>query len=137
MKFNATKEESVVIYDIVKRSRREGVSYDRLTMIMDLEAVHCNGNPMDFNELLMAPRPDFIHDIQGIRHNIDRQTGKLQNCFSPRYSKRKQDNPEPLDTVRRCRVCGCTDDDCRQCIEKTGEPCYWVEEDLCSACAGK
>jgi hypothetical protein len=36
---------------------------------------------------------------------------------------------------RTCRVCGCTDDDCRQCIEKTGEPCYWVEEDLCSACA--
>jgi hypothetical protein len=36
---------------------------------------------------------------------------------------------------RTCRVCGCTDDDCRQCIEKTGEPCHWVEEDLCSACA--
>jgi len=31
-------------------------------------------------------------------------------------------------------VCGCTDDDCRQCVEKTGEPCYWVEPDLCSAC---
>jgi hypothetical protein len=39
--------------------------------------------------------------------------------------------------IRRCRVCGCTDDDCRQCIEKTGEPCYWVEDDLCSACAGE
>jgi hypothetical protein len=38
-------------------------------------------------------------------------------------------------TVRRCRICGCTDDDCHQCIEKTGEPCYWVEFDLCSACA--
>lgn len=35
---------------------------------------------------------------------------------------------------RKCRVCGCTDDDCRQCIEKTGEPCSWVEQDLCSAC---
>jgi hypothetical protein len=31
-------------------------------------------------------------------------------------------------------VCGCTDDDCRQCIEKTGAPCYWIESDLCSAC---
>jgi hypothetical protein len=36
---------------------------------------------------------------------------------------------------RRCRVCGCTNDDCRQCIEKTGRPCYWVEDDLCSVCA--
>ena len=37
--------------------------------------------------------------------------------------------------VRRCRVCGCTDADCSECIEATGEPCYWVEEDLCSRCA--
>lgn len=34
-----------------------------------------------------------------------------------------------------CRVCGCTDDDCSQCIEATGEPCTWVEPDLCSRCA--
>lgn len=41
---------------------------------------------------------------------------------------------EDPDLERRCRVCGCTDDDCRQCVEKTGEPCRWVEADLCSAC---
>lgn len=34
-----------------------------------------------------------------------------------------------------CRVCGCTDGDCRQCIEKTGEPCSWVSQNLCTACA--
>ncbi|MEN6421290.1 MAG: hypothetical protein ABFD76_05025 [Smithella sp.] len=37
----------------------------------------------------------------------------------------------------KCRVCGCTDDDCSQCIERTGKPCYWVEDDLCSACVPK
>lgn len=37
--------------------------------------------------------------------------------------------------IRSCRVCGCTDDDCSNCIEKTGVACFWVEEDLCSACA--
>ncbi|UKY87435.1 hypothetical protein [Elizabethkingia anophelis] len=37
--------------------------------------------------------------------------------------------------TKSCRVCGCTEWDCRQCIERTGEPCYWFEEDLCSACA--
>lgn len=37
-------------------------------------------------------------------------------------------------TTQKCRICGCTDDDCRQCIERTGKPCYWVEGDLCSAC---
>jgi PRTRC genetic system protein E len=35
---------------------------------------------------------------------------------------------------RKCRVCGCTEDNCQHCIEKTGEPCHWVEDDLCSAC---
>jgi hypothetical protein len=46
------------------------------------------------------------------------------------------------ESVRRCRACGCTDDDCSYCIERTGSPCYChvadgieVEEDLCSACA--
>lgn len=36
--------------------------------------------------------------------------------------------------ARSCRVCGCTDDDCRQCIAKTGKPCHWVGPRLCSAC---
>jgi hypothetical protein len=45
------------------------------------------------------------------------------------------------DKVRKCRVCGFTNKDCNvcslddfhACIEKTGA-CYWVEDDLCSAC---
>ena len=40
------------------------------------------------------------------------------------------------ENVRACRVCGCTDDDCTGCVERTGEPCEWVEDDLCSACLG-
>ena len=39
--------------------------------------------------------------------------------------------------IRRCRVCGCTDDDCSDCIARTGTPCHWVEDDLCSACEGR
>lgn len=35
---------------------------------------------------------------------------------------------------RTCRICGCTENDCRQCVEKTGHPCHWVSADLCSAC---
>lgn len=36
--------------------------------------------------------------------------------------------------MKRCRICGCTDDDCSFCIVLTGVPCHWVEPDLCSAC---
>ena len=35
-----------------------------------------------------------------------------------------------------CRVCGCTDDDCYCCVMHTGDPCHWVELDLCSSCVG-
>lgn len=34
----------------------------------------------------------------------------------------------------QCAVCGCTDNDCSKCIEKTGHPCHWFNNSLCSAC---
>jgi hypothetical protein len=37
--------------------------------------------------------------------------------------------------ARKCRRCGCTDDNCSLCIRRTGKPCYWVSDNLCSACA--
>lgn len=45
------------------------------------------------------------------------------------------ENDAIADATRRCRICGCTDMDCSQCIRRTGEPCWWVAADLCSACA--
>jgi hypothetical protein len=33
-----------------------------------------------------------------------------------------------------CRVCGCTER--TPCIGQDEQPCHWVEEDLCSRCAG-
>jgi hypothetical protein len=40
----------------------------------------------------------------------------------------------PTPHIGTCRVCGCTDNDCRRCIERTGLPCWWIEPGLCSAC---
>jgi len=45
----------------------------------------------------------------------------------------EEKNPES-GWCRRCRKCGCTDHDCSGCIARTGQPCRWVEQDLCSAC---
>src|SRR4051812_12433818 len=42
--------------------------------------------------------------------------------------------PGPYPQPRTCRKCGCTDDDCSECVRRTGEPCHWVAWDLCSAC---
>lgn len=37
--------------------------------------------------------------------------------------------------VRACRVCKCTDTDCSGCVKRTGVRCFWIEADICSACA--
>lgn len=42
-----------------------------------------------------------------------------------------------MTSFRVCRICGCTDYDCLRCTEATGEPCWWVESDLCSRCAAE
>jgi len=60
---------------------------------------------------------------------------KVKRILSPRLKKFKEDLWAGLfEMERRCRKCGCTNDDCRGCIERTGQPCHWVEADLCSAC---
>jgi hypothetical protein len=40
------------------------------------------------------------------------------------------------ESMRRCRVCGCTNSDACWDYE-AGTPCSWVEADLCSACVGR
>src|ERR1700733_1875772 len=35
---------------------------------------------------------------------------------------------------QQCAVCGCTDDDCTDCVRRTGAPCPWIAINLCSAC---
>lgn len=68
--------------------------------------------------------------------DLDRHIQEKQRQGEARRARWDEEEDEGEEAAsRRCRVCGCTDADCRQCIEKTGEPCHWVEEDLCSACA--
>lgn len=43
-----------------------------------------------------------------------------------------QEEPVMTPEWQKCRVCGCTWN--TPCITSEG-PCYWVEKDLCSACA--
>jgi hypothetical protein len=95
VEFNTTKEENTIIRQIVTRYEEGSTDeqgnlpkgYDRLNLIMDLEATHCNGCPMDFDRLLGAPDLDFYHDLNGIASHLDRETGKLQDFFLPRCSK--------------------------------------------------
>jgi hypothetical protein len=53
---------------------------------MDIQVAHSNGNPLDFKKLLSFDDVNFLHDIDGIRRNLNRETGELEDCFLPRCS---------------------------------------------------
>lgn len=71
---------------IVIRARLLMPTIDRLSLFMDLEYIH-NTIGLELNDLLNTDNSNFIHDIVGITNNINRLTGRLENCFVPRYSK--------------------------------------------------
>jgi hypothetical protein len=53
---------------------------------MNVSAVHASGNPLRLQDLLDADDFNFAHDVFGIDRHLDRDTGELQNFFSPRFS---------------------------------------------------
>ena len=85
------KAEFEIEAQIAKRAvalaKEHGIEYKQMDAVMDIDATHNNGCPLKLTELLAADDFNFVHDVFGIRANIDRKTGKLQNCFVPRYAK--------------------------------------------------
>ena len=80
-----TKEDTALIGKIAKRAVKElGVSQG--DVCMDLLACHTHGNPLDLAALMAAECSDFAHDICGINRHLNRDTGELKDCFSPRHS---------------------------------------------------
>jgi hypothetical protein len=79
------KEELLLISQIAKRAKRAGNPDDLITINMDIEAAHKEA-PLDLQALLAADDFNFNHDVFGIRKYMDRTTGKLTNCFSPRFT---------------------------------------------------
>jgi hypothetical protein len=56
-------------------------------VFIDIAATHLNGNPLRLDDWLKADDFSFMHDVNGIDKNINRKTGKLDNCSVPRYTK--------------------------------------------------
>lgn len=88
VQFTALKSDYVTISRIAERLEKlRPKTFDRRGLIMDLDACHSNGCPLDFERLLNFPEFDFLHDIYGIYRHLDRKTGKLQNFFMPRCAR--------------------------------------------------
>lgn len=82
--FSVTKRESLLIQQLASRAVKFGVPGEMVDIEMDLTAVHANGCPLNLEKMIGATEFDFMHDVLGIRKHLDRQTGKLRDCFVPR-----------------------------------------------------
>lgn len=87
LSFKTTKAETQIITRIAQRAVYLNPEYNFMTAQMDVTACHANGNPLDLERLLAAEDFDFAHDVFGIARNINRETGKLENFFVPRFSR--------------------------------------------------
>lgn len=82
-----TKDEKTLIMQIAEKADKKGLLlFDRLSLIMDIEAVHREIG-LKLTELLNADDMNFAHDIVGIQQNLDRTNKTLTNCFLPRYAR--------------------------------------------------
>lgn len=61
----------------------------RVSLMMDMLAADgVNGNPpIDLDALAQADDFNFIHDVAGVCRHLDRTTGKLTDCFIPRFAR--------------------------------------------------
>jgi len=87
IKFTASRAETDIIFAICERAEKlTNGTYSHMDVAMDIEAAHCNGNPLKLDKLLAADDFNFAHDVFGIRRHLNRETGALNDCFSPRFS---------------------------------------------------
>ena len=91
MNWKTSKNDFLWITKIADRASTmatfQGGDYPYRDALMDVTAVHANGCPLRLKQLYCAPPFDFTHDVFGIRGHLNRETGKLEDCFLPRYAR--------------------------------------------------
>lgn len=94
LQFKASREDYDIIAQIADRAqtfyKAEGIKRKTMDIQLDMVVTHCNGNPLKLRALLEADEFNFMHDVGGIAKHLDRKTGKLLDCFSPRFSRREE-----------------------------------------------
>jgi hypothetical protein len=59
-------------------------AFDASSVALDFAATHLNGCPIDFVKVLAFDDFSFLHDVAGIKKNLNRKTGELHRFFLPR-----------------------------------------------------
>lgn len=88
--FEMASADRVLAEAIAERAcqvlRARGQSPDFLSTLMDIIATHANSNPLRLADLLAADDFNLMHDVSGIAAHLNRQTGRLEGFFVPRFS---------------------------------------------------
>jgi hypothetical protein len=75
---------------ICRRAVALGAEHDidvyHFSIFLDLALAHLK-TPLDLNLLLGADDGNFAHDVFGIARHVDRESGRLRDCFLPRTAR--------------------------------------------------
>lgn len=98
--FACSEADRKTIRTIARRARdlylAHSIDRSALDIDMDLVATHCNGNPLRLADLLKADDFNLLHDVSGISHHLNRETGKLEDHFIPRFTRPADMRDSPL-----------------------------------------
>jgi len=96
--FDVTKEDDELIHKIIDRAAdlfaKRGSQLDRLDTFMDITATRANGCPLRLADLAEADDFNLLHDVGGIANHLNRDTGRLEDMFRPRFSQKGDRNHE-------------------------------------------
>jgi hypothetical protein len=89
--WNGSKKEYQLVDQIVERSepifKKLKIDIDIPKLRMDIIACHLNHHKLDLDAMVTSNSiSDVYHDVRGIACHIDRETGKLKDCFVPRFT---------------------------------------------------
>ncbi len=76
------------IADRVERKRnQDDHEFDRMRLMIDIISAVEADPKINLKTLLSFPDGSFFHDVAGIQKHIDRETGKMTDCFVPRCTR--------------------------------------------------
>ena len=85
--FKISRRDKLALDCVISRTLTLAPDFaSKMELSMDLVATHANGCRMDFEALAAADDFNLLHDVAGIRRHLDRTTGKLGDCFVPRFA---------------------------------------------------
>jgi len=88
--FDEYASNAAIILKIAKRASKilseQGVMRSTMDIAMDLTACHVS-TPLRLEDLLSADDFNLIHDVLGIFRHLNRNTGRIDGNFLPRFSR--------------------------------------------------